>query len=93
MALVHSKHPYSERRICKALSIGRSIVRYVPEPRADKTPLRQAIIGLAAQYGRYGYRLITGLLRQQGWAISRFRVERIWKQEGSKVPQKQPERA
>jgi transposase InsO family protein len=68
-------------------------VRYVPQPRADEAPLRQAIIALAAQYGRYGYRQVTGLLWQEGWQISRSRVERIWKQEGLKVPQKQPKRA
>jgi transposase InsO family protein len=68
-------------------------VRYVPQPRADEAPLRQAIIALAAQYGRYGYRPVTGLLWQQGWQISRSRVERIWKQEGLKVPPKQPKRA
>lgn len=68
------------------------MLRYVPQPRADEDPLRQAIIGLAAQYGRYGYRQITGLLQQQGWHISRSRVERIWKQEGLKVPHKQPKR-
>ena len=50
------------------------------------------MIGLAGKYGRYGYRLITGLLQQDGWELSRSRVERIWKQEGLKVPQKQPKR-
>ncbi len=63
-------HRYSERRVCKALGIGRSMVRYVPQPRDDESPLRHAIIALAAQYGRYGYRQITGLLWGQ---VSRFR--------------------
>ena len=68
------------------------MLRYVPQPRDDETPLRQAIIRLAAQYGRYGYRQITGLLWQEGWDVSRSRVERIWKLEGLRVPQKQPKR-
>lgn len=89
---MRSHYRYSERRICRALGIRRSVIRYVSQPRSDETPLRQAIIGLAAQYGRYGYRMITGLLRQQGWSVSHSRVERIWKQEGLKVPQKQPKR-
>jgi len=42
--------------------------------------------------GRYGYRRVTALLWQEGWQISQSRVERIWKQEGLKVPQKQPKR-
>jgi putative transposase len=74
------------------LGIGRSMLRYVPQPRDDETPLRQAIIRLAAQYGRYGYRQITGLLWQEGWDVSRSRVERIWKLEGLRVPLKQPKR-
>lgn len=92
-ALVHAKHRYSERRICRALGISRSVVRYVPEPRSDETPLRQSIIALTERYGRYGYRRITGLLWHEGWKVSKSRVERIWKLEGLKVPQKQPRRA
>jgi transposase InsO family protein len=68
------------------------MLRYVPQPRDDETPLRQSIIRLAAQYGRYGYRQITGLLWQEGWDVSRSRVERIWKLEGLRVPPKQPKR-
>lgn len=47
---------------------------------------------LASEYGRYGYRRITALMRQEGWAVNHKRVERIWRQEGLKVPQKQPKR-
>jgi transposase InsO family protein len=47
---------------------------------------------LATQYGRYGYRRITALLRQEGWRVNHKRVERIWRREGLKVPQKQPKR-
>lgn len=51
-----------------------------------------AIIRLAGQYGRYGYRRITALLRAEGWHVNHKRVERIWQREGLKVPQKQPKR-
>jgi|TARA_B100001971_G_C18195290_1_gene541082 transposase InsO family protein len=47
---------------------------------------------LATQYGRYGYRRITALLKQEGWKVNHKRVERIWRREGLKVPQKQPKR-
>lgn len=36
---------------------------------------------------------ITALLQQEGWRVNHKRVERIWRQEGLKVPQKQPKRA
>lgn len=74
------------------MGIARSSIRYLPQPRSDEAPLRASIIRLASQYGRYGYRMITGLLGQEGWQVSRSRVERIWKVEGLKVPQKQPKR-
>ena len=47
---------------------------------------------LATKYGRYGYRRITALLKQDGWRVNHKRVERIWRREGLKVPQKQPKR-
>ena len=48
--------------------------------------LTQAIILLASQYGRYGYRRITALLQRAGWHVGKDRVERIWRREGLKVP-------
>jgi len=50
------------------------------------------IVTLASQYGRYGYRRITALLRNEGWEVNHKRVERIWRREGLKVPKRQPKR-
>ena len=47
---------------------------------------------LASRYGRYGYRRVTALLQAEGWAVNHKRVERIWRQEGLRVPKKQPKR-
>jgi putative transposase len=47
---------------------------------------------MASEYGRYGYRRITALLRAEGWWVNHKRVERIWRQEGLKAPAKQPKR-
>ena len=54
--------------------------------------MTEAIIRLASQYGRYGYRRVTVLLRNEGWLVNHKRIERIWRQEGLKVPSKQPKR-
>jgi len=83
----------SERRACCVLHQSRSTQRRHLVEREDEGPLTRAIIDLATEYGRYGYRRITALLRQQGWAVNHKRVERIWRREGLKVPQKQPKRA
>ena len=74
------------------LSQHRSTQRKIPRGRADEDALTADIIALASQYGRYGYRRITALLREAGWAVNVKRVERIWRREGLKVPQKQPKK-
>jgi transposase InsO family protein len=58
----------------------------------DKERLVERIVALAVQFGRYGYRRITAMLRNEGWVVNHKRVERIWRQEGLKVPQKQPKK-
>ncbi len=55
--------------------------------------LTGAIVELACQYGRYGYRCITALLNRQGWQVSQDRVQRIWCREGLKVSKKQKPKA
>lgn len=60
--------------------------------RDDEAPLTKRIIELASMFGRYGYRMIHGLLRLDGWCVNHKRIERIWKQQGLKVPRKQPKR-
>ena len=61
--------------------------------RVDEDALTQAIIALASEYGRYGYRRIRWLLRDAGWAVGTDRVQRIWRREGLKVPNKQRPRS
>ena len=83
----------SERFACRVLGQHRSTQRKVPRGRADEDALTADIIALASRYGRYGYRRITILLREVGWAVNVKRVERIWRREGLKVPQKQPKKS
>jgi len=66
--------------------------RYAPVERDDEVPLTKRIIDLAAAFGRYGYRRITALLNREGWLLNHKRVERIWRQQGLKVPKRQPKR-
>ena len=90
---VRGKLRISERRACTALGQHRSTQRKAPRGREDEEErLTADIIELARQYGRYGYRKVTALLRDAGWLVNAKRVERIWRREGLKVPPRQPKR-
>ena len=72
-----------------ARAMARKVERYRVIQREEEDELTRAILQLASAYGRYGYRRITALLRDLGWQVGKDRVQRIWRREGLKVPQKQ----
>ena len=87
-----TKFDVTERLACRVLGQHRSTQRKAPKGRADDAALTADIVALATEYGRYGYRRITAMLRAAGWAVNVKRVERIWRREGLKVPSKQPKK-
>ncbi len=89
MEQAREKYQLSERQACRLLGQWRGTQRYTPIFRADEDALTRAILALASAYGRYGYRRLTVELRKAGWQVGKDRVERIWRREGLKVPQKQ----
>ena len=82
----------SERRVCRVLGQPRSTQRREPKIADDEPALLGRMVGLATQYGRYGYRRVAGMLQAEGFRANHKRVERLWRWEGLKVPQKQPKR-
>jgi transposase InsO family protein len=82
----------SERFACRVLGQHRSTQRKAPRVPDDEAALRDEIIALAQLYGRYGDRRVTSLLHAAGWGVNHKRVERIWRQEGLKVPARQRKR-
>ena len=93
-AVNHVRHHLgvSERRACRVVAQPRSTQRHRRQVPDDESRLVARLIELATQYGRYGYRRITALLRGEGWRVNHKRVERLWRREGLQVPQKQPKR-
>ena len=80
VALVMAEHGLSERQACKLLELDRTTYRY--EPRQDRNAgLRVAIIELAKQKPRYGYRRLGALLARRGWPANPKRVYRLYRQE------------
>ena len=57
------------------------------------TSIEANILCLARCYGPYGYRrIITALLQVEGWHVNHKGVERIWHEEGLRVPARQHKR-
>jgi putative transposase len=82
----------SERRACSVLRQPRTTQRYEVK-RIDKDKgLVMAMKRLAGKHPRYGYRMITAKLRQEGWRVNRKRVQRLWCKEGLQVPQRRKRR-
>ena len=94
-AVVHVRETLavSERRACRVLGQVRRTQRYTSRVTDDEAVLTANVVSLACEYGRYGYRRITVLLRADGWQVNHKRVERIWRQEGLKVPARRPKRS
>lgn len=85
MIHVRQKLDTSERRTCKVIGFARSTLHYTSVPKDDDA-LRLALIRLAKQYGRYGYRKVAKLLRVEGWHVNHKKVERLWREEGLQLP-------
>jgi hypothetical protein len=75
----------SERSACSLVGLSRAAYRYMPLPRRDEEPLRAEVIRMVIIYGRYGYRLIAGMMRNAGSGqATTAKVARIWRQEGGR---------
>jgi putative transposase len=72
----------SERHACRLLGQWRGTQRYEGIYRTDEDALTRAIIALASECGRYGYRRIRIKLQEAGWCVGKDRVQRIWREKG-----------
>jgi transposase InsO family protein len=72
----------SERKACRLTSQHRSSQRYQRRLVPEEALLRQRLQLLARRHPRYGYRRIHALLRREGWACNRKRVQRLWRDQG-----------
>jgi len=76
----------SERRACRLTSQHRSSQRYQRRRLPDEALLRERLRLLARRHPRYGYRRVHALLRREGWSCNRKRVQRLWRDEGLRLP-------
>ena len=73
VAFVSEEFGLSERTACKLLGVERSSYRYDPRPDRN-AELRDALVQLARQKPRYGYRRLHALLCRRGHEVNVKRV-------------------
>ena len=83
----------SERRACGVTAQPRATQRYRGKQRGKDAALAAELRRLSAEHPRAGYRMATALLRRAGMEINAKRVQRLWRQEGLRVPRRQRKRA
>jgi putative transposase len=76
----------SERRACRFIGQHRSTQRRPATVAADDQALRAALRGIAGERPRWGYRRAHHELGLRGWTVNRKRVQRVWREEGLRVP-------
>jgi HTH-like domain len=84
----------SERRACRVVGQGRSTQRKAPQgPLELEERLRAWLRGFSARHPRWGWRRASALARKAGFAVNAKRVQRLWRDEGLKVPYKAKKKA
>jgi putative transposase len=76
----------SERRACRYVGQHRSTQRHEPTLVEDDAALRAELRQFSRDRPRWGYRRAHHHLRQEGWSVNRKRVQRLWREEGLRVP-------
>jgi putative transposase len=88
-AAVYLQQTYemSQRRACRVIDGDRASVRYQAR-RPDDGELRERLKALAQERRRFGYRRLHVLLRREGHAVNKKRVQRLYREERLMVRQR-----
>lgn len=81
-----------ERWACRVVGQHRSTQRYTPTAAPDDQALRARLREISAERPRWGYRRAHARLASEGWCVNRKRVQRLWREEGLRVPQRRRKR-
>ncbi len=82
----------SERRACQIAGQHRSTQRREPQHAPDDGALRGRLREISRERPRWGYRRAHARLVEEGWALNRKRCQRLWREEGLRVPARRRKR-
>ena len=88
VVMVQERLSVSERRACRVTGQHRSTQRHRPRPGDRDEGLRARLRLLSREHPRWGYRRAWASLREEGWPANRKKIQRLWREEGLRVPAK-----
>jgi putative transposase len=81
-----------ERWACRLVGQHRSTQRHQPMESDRDRALRQQLRAFSRAHPRWGYRRAHAQLLKQGWSVNRKAIQRLWREEGLRVPTKRRKR-
>ena len=82
----------SQRRACRIIGQHRATQRHRPAVSDPERDLRAWLRRFARRHPRWGYRRAHAVLRREGHPVNRKKVQRLWREEGLRVPTKRRKR-
>ena len=92
VCMLQDRLALSERRACRITGQHRSTQRRTPRRGRGDDALRQQLRAFSRGHPRWGYRKAWATLREEGWAVNRKKVQRLWREEGLRVPSRRRKR-
>ena len=90
--MLQARLELSERRACRVTGQHRSPQRRLPARGRGDDVLRTEVHAFSRGHPRWGYCRAWATLREEGWTVNRKRVQRLWREEGLRVPAKRRKR-
>jgi putative transposase len=90
--MLQDRKGLSERRACQIVGQHRSTQRRPACIAPDDQALRARLRKFSKDRPRWGYRRAHCQLIEEGWAVNRKRVQRLWREEGLRVPTRRRKR-
>jgi putative transposase len=85
--MLRERFGVSQRRACRVVGQHRSTQRLgPPTPSDDELELRAFLRAFSKERPRWGWRRAAKAARKQGWEVNDKRIQRLWREEGLKVP-------
>jgi putative transposase len=93
VVLLTERFGVSERHACEVVGQPRSTQRLpAPVPSEDEEHLRAFLRNFSVERPRWGWRRAADAARDAGWRANNKRIDRLWRDEGLRVPYKKRKR-